>query len=149
MKAQLLACALAAAVTMARGDGVAGQANEKGKAMEGTWACVSATVDGNPLPQDTVKQLRLTLTSNRYKTEKGSQVLFDSDYTVDLSQNPPQINIVGTEGDFKGKKAQGIYLLAGGELKICYTMPGKPRPTSFESQPGSGAYFIVWRRPPP
>jgi uncharacterized protein (TIGR03067 family) len=128
-------------------DQAAGRLNEKGERMEGTWACVSATVDGKALPEETVKQFRLTLTSTRYKTEKGSQVLFDSDYTLDSSQKPPHIDIVGTEGDFKGKKAQGIYLLTGDELKICYTMPGKPRPSAFESLSGSGAYLLVWKRP--
>ena len=107
--------------------------------MTGTWTCVSATVDGKPLAEATAKLLRLTLTKDRYKTEKGTEVLFDSDYVLDASQNPPQIDIVGTEGDFKGRKAQGIYLVAGDTLTICYTMPGKARPSGFESSPGSEA----------
>ncbi len=117
--------------------------------LAGTWNCGSAIVDGKALSEETTKQLRLTLTGNRYKTEKKDEVLFDSTYTTDSSTNPKQINMVGTEGDLTGKEAQGIYLVQGDTLRICYTMPGKPRPTVFESQAGSGAYLMVWTRQKP
>src|SRR2546427_13092019 len=82
-------------------------------ALEGIWQCASAVVDGKPLSDKTVGQLRLTLTKDRYKTEKGSEVLFDSTYTIDPSKNPKQIDMIGTEGDLAGKKAQGIYEFRG------------------------------------
>jgi uncharacterized protein (TIGR03067 family) len=114
--------------------------------LEGTWNGVSATVNGKPFSESTVKLLRLTLTKDRYKTEKGSEVLFDSTYEVDRSKQPNQINMVGTEGDLKGKQAQGIYRLDGDTLQMCYTLPGKPRPTGFESAVGSEAHLITWKR---
>ena len=114
--------------------------------LKGTWRCVSATINGNPLTEKVVAALRLTLTGERYKTEKKFEVLFDSTYTVDASKEPKQIDMVGTEGELTGKKVQGIYLLRGDVLQICYTMPGKPRPDKFESSPGSDAYLIVWKR---
>ena len=114
--------------------------------LEGTWNCVSAIVDGKPLSDTTVGRLRLTLTRDRYKTERGSEVLFDSTYTTDPSKNPKHIDMVGTEGDLTGKKAQGIYTLRSDILQVCYTLPGKPRPTTFASSPGSEAYLIVWKR---
>lgn len=115
-------------------------------ALVGTWNCVSAVVDGKPLPEETVRLLRLTLTSDRYKTEKGSEVLFDSTYSVDRTKNPNQINMVGTEGALRGKEAKGIYSLEGDTLRICYTMPGEQRPQAFESTPGSKAFLVVWKR---
>lgn len=114
--------------------------------LSGTWSCVSAVVDGKALPAEAAGQLRLTLTENRYKTEKGSEVLFDSAYNVDASKTPKEINMVGTEGDLAGKEAQGIYSLEGEVLRICYTMPGLPRPQSFESLAGSKAFLVNWRR---
>lgn len=122
---------------------------EKGQRVEGRWTCESAIVDGKPLAEPTVKVLRLTLTKDRYRTERGTEVLFDSEYTLDASRNPGHIDIVGTEGDLKGRKAQGIYSLTGDTLKLCYTMPGKARPTAFESEAGSGASLIVWKRQKP
>jgi uncharacterized protein (TIGR03067 family) len=116
------------------------------KSLQGYWTCVSAIVDGKPLPPATVQLLRLTLTADRYKTEKGTDVLFDSTYRIDASKHPAEISMVGTEGDLAGKEALGIYLLDGNSLQMCYTMPGDPRPKSFDSAPGSKAYFVTWKR---
>jgi len=114
--------------------------------IQGEWSCVSAVIDGKPLPKSTVMALRLKLTADRFRTERESEVLFDSTYTLNSSAEPRQINMTGTEGDLAGKEAQGIYLLEGNTLKICYTMPGQRRPATFESLPGSKAYLITWTR---
>ena len=117
--------------------------------LKGTWICLSATVDGKPLPNETTDLLSLTLTENRYKTEKGPEVLFDSSYTIDPSVSPKQINMVGTEGDLAGKEAQGIFSLEENILRICYVMPGLPRPKEFKSHVGSNTYLVLWKRKSP
>ena len=115
--------------------------------LTGTWACISAVNDGKALAEGTAQKLRLTLTKDRgYKTERGKQVLFDSTYKIDPSKQPKHIDLIGTEGENKGKTAQGIFVLEDDRLKICYTMPGKERPKEFESKPGSGATLIIWKR---
>ena len=114
--------------------------------LAGKWSCESATVNGKVLAAEKTKLFQLTMTKDRYKTDKDGEVLFDSSYTLDTAKTPKQINIVGTEGDLKGKEAQGIYSLEGDTLKICYTMPGGKRPTAFESAAGSEAYLMVWKR---
>ena len=129
------------------------RADDKAKAvpdkLAGTWNCVSAVNDGRPIAEATVQKLRLTLTKDRYKTERGEDVLFDSAYTLDATKEPKQINMIATEGENKGKPAQGIYALDGDTLKICYTLPGKDRPTAFESKPGSAATLVIWQRAKP
>jgi uncharacterized protein (TIGR03067 family) len=114
--------------------------------MTGTWSCAAATINGKPLADGTVKKLRLTMTGTRYKTERSDEVLSDSTYWLDTTKAPAHINMVGTEGDLTGKEAQGIIAVEGDTLKICYTMPGKPRPISFASATNSEAYLIVWKR---
>ena len=116
------------------------------KSLQGVWTCASAVIDGKPLAEEAAKNLKLTLTADRYKTERGEQVLFDGTYMVNAVKNPPQIDMIGTEGDLKGKVALGIYKLDGDTLTICYVMPGKERPAAFESQPQSGAFLVVWKR---
>lgn len=117
--------------------------------LAGTWSCASATIDGAPLAAETAKLLKLTLTGERFKTQRGDQVLFDSSYTVDATKNPKQIDMIATEGDLKGKPALGIYKLEGERLTLCYTMPGNERPAEFESTAKSGVYLIEWTRAKP
>jgi uncharacterized protein (TIGR03067 family) len=128
------------------GAGVIGADTVNPKDLAGTWTCASATIDGKPLAQETAKELRLTLTADRYKTERGAQVLFDSSYKIDATKTPAQIDMIGTEGDLKGMAALGILKLDGDTLTMCYVMPGKERPTAFDSQPNSGAFLVVWKR---
>jgi uncharacterized protein (TIGR03067 family) len=115
--------------------------------LAGVWTCVSAAKDGKPFPEEIVQQLRLTITKEGgYKTELGDQVLFDSTCRVDPAAAPKQLDMIGTEGETQGKAAQGIYTLEGDSLTICYTMPGKPRPTQLESAAGSEATLAAWKR---
>ena len=142
MKAILIICALGVPLVYTQlKEGVPDTNN-----IEGVWRCVSATVDGKPLSDATTQSLRLHLTKTGYKTEKGSEVLFDSTYTVDLTKSPKEINMVGTEGDLAGKTALGIFSYDGKTLRICYVMPGSPRPRTFESPQGAKAFLVSWRR---
>jgi len=114
--------------------------------LEGDWTCAYAVVDGKPMADSKVQLLRLALTDKRYTTQMGPETLFDSTYTIDPAKSPKQIEMVGTEGAMRGKSALGIYELADDRLTICYTMPGNPRPTDFDSKPGSGAFLVTWKR---
>src|SRR5207244_13618772 len=66
------------------------QSEDKGKDdsdnLAGVWKCVSGVNDGKPLPEDIVKQLKLTLTKDKYKTEKGAALLFEGVYKIDAHQ---------------------------------------------------------------
>jgi uncharacterized protein (TIGR03067 family) len=115
-------------------------------ALRGNWVCTAAVVDGKPLAEGVVKELRLTITSERYETRRAEEVLFDSTYRVDSSKNPRQIEMVATEGDAAGQPALGIYAVDGDTLRMCYVLPGGQRPTSFESKPGSKAFLVTWKR---
>jgi len=117
------------------------------KAIEGVWACIEATNGGQKIPDEKASQLRLTLTKDGFKTQLGDQVLFDSTYTLNTAKSPVEMEMIGTEGDLKGKPALGIIQLDAGVLTLCYVLPGGgERPKSFESQPGSKATLTVWKR---
>jgi uncharacterized protein (TIGR03067 family) len=114
--------------------------------LPGVWTCISGVNDGKPLPEQIAKQLKLTLTQDRYKTEKGTELLFDGIYKIDPGQKPKHIDITAPEGEQAGKTSKGIYSLDGDMLKMCYANPDKDRPKEFESKPGSGATLVVWKR---
>jgi uncharacterized protein (TIGR03067 family) len=114
--------------------------------LTGVWACVSGVNDGKPLPEDIVKQLKLTLTKDRYKTEKGQVLLFDGIYKIDAGQRPKHIDITAPEGEQAGKTSKGVYALESETLRMCYANADKDRPKDFESKPGSGATLVVWKR---
>src|SRR5437588_11583599 len=127
MKPKLLVCALTTLFVVGACTTGIHPMNDS-KLLQGNWTCVSATIDGKQLPEETTRLLRLALTATRYTTVEGSDILFDSTYTIAPLQNPKQINMLGTEGDLIGKEALGIYALEGSTLRICYTMPGNARP---------------------
>jgi len=116
------------------------------QALAGVWTCVSGINDGKPLPEAIVKELKLTLTKDQYKTEKGNVVLFDGLYKIDAAQLPKHIDITAPEGEQAGKTSKGIYAIEGDTLRMCYANPDKDRPRDFDSQPGSGATLVVWKR---
>lgn len=120
------------------------------ESIAGVWRCTSAINDGKPIGEQTTKELRLTVTlEGGYKTELGDQVLFESTCTIAPAMTPRQIDMIGTEGENTGRAAQGIYAQAGDTLTICYTMPGGERPAEFQSEPGSGATLVAWKRAEP
>jgi uncharacterized protein (TIGR03067 family) len=116
------------------------------QAISGVWSCIEAFNNGNKLPPENTSQLKLTLTDKQFKTQLGEQVLFDSTYTLDTSKTPAEIEMLGTEGDLKGKPAFGIIKLENGILTLCYVMPGSERPKTFESHPSSLATLTIWKK---
>src|SRR5260370_31784590 len=96
--------------------------------LAGVWACVSGVNDGKPLPEDIVKQLKLTLTKDRYKTEKGDVMLFDGIYKIDAKQRPKSIDITAPEGEQAGTTSKGIYVVEGDILRMCYANADKDQP---------------------
>ncbi len=117
------------------------------KAISGVWSCIEAVNNGNKLPAEKASQLKLTLTDKQFKTQLGEQVFFDSTYTLNAAKSPAEIEMLGNEGDLKGKPALGIIKLEDGTLTLCYVMPGSDRPKTFESHPGSMATLTVWKKP--
>ena len=77
------------------------------KTMWGKWVCESAIVNGASLTDEVVQELVLNLTEDRFKTQSGDEVLFDSTYRVDTAKNPAHINMLGNEGELSGKDALG------------------------------------------
>jgi serine/threonine-protein kinase len=116
--------------------------------LQGTWTMVAAERGGQS--EKTARDLQATFTGVRFATRSGDKVLFQSTFTLDPSAKPKAIDIVFTEGSDKGKSRQGIYVLEGDTLKVCYSDVGRERPTEFTTKEGTGGHLLfVYRRDQP
>ena len=61
---------------------------------------------------------------------------------LDADKFPKWIDVIGDDGTV----SLGIYRLEDDMQYVCLAPAGKPRPTAFESEPGSGIYLEVFRK---
>lgn len=101
--------------------------------FQGEWKLVAGEASGQAMPPNIVSAFSMMIKENQYEfrnnleTEKGTLIL-------DPSQKPAQIDIMITEGSFKGQKQIGIYEYTGKKVKFCITQPGETkRPEKFIS----------------
>jgi uncharacterized protein (TIGR03067 family) len=113
--------------------------------FEGTWRYTFLEVEGKRLPEDASKGIRLILAGQNFTLKQGPTDLKGT-YKVDLTKKPKQIDVTFADGPDKGKTVQGIYELDGDTYRVCMGLPGKSRPTAFESKPGSGHVLEVLKR---
>jgi uncharacterized protein (TIGR03067 family) len=115
------------------------------QAFEGTWRADSIQADGNELPADSLKTYRL-ICKGRDFTSIISEGESRGTFSVDLSGSPKSIDVTFTEGIHKGQTFRGIYELKDDTYKVCMAVPGKDRPTAFESKPESGTILQELKR---
>jgi uncharacterized protein (TIGR03067 family) len=123
-------------------------AKEDGKAIQGTWVPISAELGTEKLPEEALKDMKLTLTDGKYSVEFG-KMLDKGTFTLDPGKKPASMDIEGTEGPNKGKTFPAIYELSGDSLKVCYDLAGKARPTEFKTMPKTMTFLVVYKRVKP
>ena len=129
---------LAVAVVMT---GVAWTAEEKSK-LEGTWTVTSSEKDGKRATATEVKGKTVKITADTITCYDGEKADMVCRYTVDKSSKPWKIEMTCTEGEFKGKKMQGIAQLDGDTLKICHAKPDKDAPSDFKTADGQCCFVL-------
>ena len=119
--------------------------------LTGTFQLVSGTIDGKPVAEDVLKQTRLVTDMNKFSVSFGGEAGTSAagTFTIDPTKNPKTADSLQGAGPDKGKTLLGIYeILDDNHKRACWAPPGKPRPTSFTSEPGSGHILQVWERIP-
>ncbi|MBI1917379.1 MAG: TIGR03067 domain-containing protein [Planctomycetes bacterium] len=107
--------------------------------IEGTWVVVSATRNGKT--NDEIKDDKVTFKDGKL-TIKAKNKDETATYKVDPAKKPKEIDITH-EG---GKTMQGIYVVEGDTLKVCFSKPDSPRPTEFSAKEGSDCMLVVLKR---
>ena len=118
------------------------------RVMDGTWKPVSAELAGKPWPKQVLDTMKLILKDDKYTVEVGGQN-DEGTVTRDPSKSPKAMDIKGTKGPNEGKTFLVIYELKGDELRVCYDLSGKSRPTEFATKPNTPLFLVTYRRAKP
>jgi uncharacterized protein (TIGR03067 family) len=112
--------------------------------MQGDWAAESMVRDGQAFPDEDAQAYFRTVQGDTYTVFRFRKVAGKGTMKIDATKNPKTVDFTPDGG--KVPPLAGIYALDGDTLKLCTALPGKDRPTKFESSEGSGFSLSVWRR---
>jgi uncharacterized protein (TIGR03067 family) len=116
--------------------------------FEASWKFVSIDVEGNMVPAELFQEDRLILKGKEFtSTVRGTTT--HGTFKINPTASPKTIDITFTDGPGKDNTQKGIYELDGDSQKICWSAPGKPRPTEFEAKPKSGRMLQVLEKVKP
>ena len=112
--------------------------------LQGTWKLVSAMQDGKALPDDEVKKSTIVIKDDAFHFPGLAEDATSRSGTikVDATKRPKHMDTISTEKEVM----LGIYELESDRYKVCFAPAGKPRPSEFASNPGSGYILQVWER---
>lgn len=125
-----------------------GFADSDSRETDGTWKPLSAELAGKPWPKEVLDSMKLILKEDQYIVYVGEQ---KDEGTVkrDPSKSPKTMDISGKKGPNEGKTFLTIYELKGDELRVCYDLSGKSRPTEFATKPETQLFLVTYRRVKP
>ena len=115
------------------------------RSLEGEWRFASLEIDAHPVPAAALTHSRMLIDGDRFRME-SPEATYEGIFTIDVEATPPQIDIDFIEGPEAGSRCEGIFELAGDDLRMCLGLVGKSRPTAFATSPGSGQALERLRR---
>jgi uncharacterized protein (TIGR03067 family) len=119
------------------------------EALQGNWAMVALSINGEELPEDQVKAGKLVVKGDLYTATLGERTI-SSTMKLDPARTPRAVDFTSTDGPQKGQTVKGIYKLDGDRLSICRALrPEDDRPDGFASGAESGLVLVVWARSKP
>jgi len=104
------------------------------KLLEGTYTITKGEKNGQPVPEAKLKGSVLTFSGDRITGhDPDKKEFFACTYKLIEGAKPQKVEMV-SKSPKEGEKAFGIVELENGDLKICYSLPGEPVPTSFKTK---------------
>jgi uncharacterized protein (TIGR03067 family) len=113
------------------------EAVEKDPALGGKWLLLQIDRGGKDIDLDHLEGSVREMGEETYSLKPLEGETITGKYSVDARAKPKTLDMVVDNGRFKGKTLKGIYRVKGGRLTISFGAPGKERPRSFVSQPGT------------
>ncbi len=108
--------------------------------LQGTWALVSGEHDGQPIPEEVAKTIKLTFTGDKVTLLHNDQKN-EGTFKLHSDKKPKGIDL-----DLDSGAVKGIYQLDGDTLKIANAKPGDERPKEFPKKEGSGLTVATLKR---
>lgn len=109
--------------------------------LEGEWAMVSGSVDGQPMQAGMIKTGRRVTTGDQLTVLFGKQAVIKARLKLDPKKSPKHIDYILAGGDAQ----LGVYKLVGSQLTVCMASVGEPRPADFNASKGSHRTLTVWK----
>lgn len=120
--------------------------------LHGSWKMVSAERHGKPLPKEefdnnvVVKHTKDTGQGHKFVVMRGDVVVAEGTMKHVKSGKPNHYDATFSKGVAKGETVHGIYELDGDTLKVCWSAPGKDRPSEFASAENDGRTVRSYKR---
>ena len=117
--------------------------------ISGTWRLTSAVVDGKPVPPAELKKTILITDGDtfRFPQDSGVGTHPAGTFNINPSTDPKQVDSEAKGGANSGQVTLGIYeILDPSHKRACWGPPGGPRPTEFQSPPGSHRILQYWEK---
>jgi uncharacterized protein (TIGR03067 family) len=112
-------------------------ATDKDK-LQGKWSVVSAKGNGQDLPADLARSVKIAFEGDKYAVTIFDQKITGT-FKVDPTKKPKELDINTADG----KIAKAIYELNGDTLKIAEGEAGDARPKEFLSKEGNNITVMV------
>tara|TARA_R110002073_G_C9200088_1_gene558028 strand:+ start:112 stop:567 length:456 start_codon:yes stop_codon:yes gene_type:complete len=119
-------------------------------APTGVWEVVEATECGLTASPEECRKLHVTFTFTKdrmFMTRAGIRENLEFTFTADSTRNPGWLDLIPSDGPFKGKKHLSVYEYRKNDLKLCIPKrPVEERPAKVESPRGSILNLYVLKR---
>jgi uncharacterized protein (TIGR03067 family) len=102
-------------------------------ALQGKWKVTSLQRDGKA--DDSAKDAVRVIEGDKYTLDLPTGKV-QGTFKIDPTAKPKTMDQTPSGGRFKDKTLLGVYQLDGDTLKICFSEPGKDRPTDFTAKEG-------------
>jgi uncharacterized protein (TIGR03067 family) len=127
------------------------------KVLQGDWKVDSIEADGQDVSQDLFNDILRDVVVRVDKdkislVQGGTTEIVSAEMTLAADASPKAADFKPDKdafGVFNGQSMWGIYEVTDKEFKICVSIRTavKQRPTEFKTQPDSGLYLVVLKRP--
>jgi uncharacterized protein (TIGR03067 family) len=118
--------------------------------FQGTWVMILAEMDGKKVPEEHVKQNKITFVGNKvelFSPHQHKEVIVASITKLDVSKNPKEMHWVRVNGPHAGKTVISIYEFEGpDQYKVSFDPAALTVPKKFGTETGSGHIWHNWKR---